>query len=118
MENPVTLSTGNVAKRCLAEPEKLASILRLPPKLVIAMQIMCNAVASNSHVDLTKLYNVGQEFKIEYKKHFLDENGVPWRQLSSTVHRVVDHSKQILERFPCPPGSVIRIQNDNLPKVA
>ena len=102
-QNGGNSTTGNAARRCLAEPEKLAEILKIPAKLIILARTLCMAVASKSYVDLDKLHNLGQELKREFQNYFVI-NGSPWRKMPNTLHRIADHSRDILSKFPCPPG--------------
>ena len=97
-------TTGNAARRCMADSKKLAEILCLPEKIIILARTLCIAVASNEPVNLDQLHSVGQELKSEFKDFFVQENGQTWRRMPPTLHRTIDHSRDILSRFPCPPG--------------
>ena len=115
-----TSNTGNVARVFFANPSLTAELLGLPEELVVSLALIWKIIRSTKPIDPAKVYLVVDRFKAafwgNFKKEFdetkkktkkdRDREGITWYYISSSVHRLTEHLKLLLENCPIPPGCV------------
>ena len=115
-----TSNTGNTARVFFANPSLTAELLGLPEELVVSLALIWKIIRSTKPIDPAKVYLVVDRFKAafwgNFKKQFdetkkktkkdRDREGITWYYIASSVHRLTEHLKLLLENCPIPPGCV------------
>lgn len=93
MQGHGTTNTGNLARRCLAEPKKFAKCLGLDESLVCDVSLILKLLTSK------KLLNVEELEKLcsaTYRKCY---QLYPWATMSPTFHKLLAHSVEAVRFF-------------------
>lgn len=91
-----TSNTGNLARKCLEEPEKFARALGVNTKLVCNLSIILKAYRCGLELLVDDL----EKFSIEtYELHY---ETYPWACLNPSVHKLLMHGPDIVRQFPLP----------------
>ena len=91
-----TTNTGNLARKCLSQPELFDKCLELDLEYVKNLGKVLLCFKTKKRVDLDKLESFC--FKI-YEKHYIT---YPWARLNPTVHKLLRHGCEISRQFPLP----------------
>ena len=83
LQGHTTTNTGNVARRCFAEPTKFAEALEVDSELVSRLSTIILAFKSKQLLDLGKLNEYCQT---TYKMYF---SLYPWARMSPTIHKIL-----------------------------
>ena len=91
-----TSNTGNVARRCLEQPQLLSRILSsentfIPPELIESVNEVRIAISCTEQICPDKLALLCQKVKDIYFAHKLD-----WYPFPSSVHKVLEHAPDAL----------------------
>ena len=91
-----TSNTGNLARRCFAEPEKFAKALEIDEHLICNVATIITAFKCKKPLNLDKL----EKFAIATNDlHFYY---YPWARMNPSLHKLLIHGCQIARKFPLP----------------
>lgn len=93
-----TTNTGNVARRCLQDPNKFARCLEINEDIVEKVAFILLAFKQKTMVDQDILKALGES---TCKKIYLV---YPWVSISPTLHKLLIHGTTIQSRFKLPLG--------------
>lgn len=92
-----TTNTGNLARRCLGEPEKFARCLEIDQDLVSNIALIISLFRSKKILDYDKVEALCRStYELHYELY-------PWSQMSPTLHKLLRHGCEIARTYPMPP---------------
>lgn len=91
---------GNTARRFFEDPETTSLITGINENLLKRFKIILSVINSKKTINVDKF----QIFASETKRNIIDL--YPWRPMTPTVHKVLDHGKAIIENSMLPLGEL------------
>lgn len=91
-----TSNTGNVARRCLDEPEIFAMACGLDSQLVEQISMILLCYRSKERLDFDKVQDLSQQ---AYRRHF---EMYSWARMNPTLHKMLIHGPDIGRNFSLP----------------
>ena len=113
-------NTGNAARRTYKNARSIAEILKIPYDFIKALGVIWEIIRCPFAVDSTKAQAKADEVLDMYFRYFktteaekrerrskkLSKPLEIWYKISSSVHKILEHMKLLLDNCPVPPGMV------------
>lgn len=91
---------GNTARRFFQDPDITSKITGVNVNLIRNCKVILAVLASQQEINPDKFHNYAKETMDIYKEHY------NWRQMSATVHKILYHGREVIERNILPLGEL------------
>lgn len=91
---------GNTARRFFLDPERTSEITGVDINLISRFKTITEVLVSNEQIDARKFGDYAKETARLYKTKY------PWRNMSSTVHKILYHGEDVIRHHVVPLGDL------------
>lgn len=93
-----TTNTGNLARKCFADPVKFAAALEVDVVLVSKIALILSLLKCKQEVNIEKFKALCEE---TYERHY-NKRYYWWARMCPTLHKLLKHSSDIIKSLPLP----------------
>ena len=89
----------NTARKFFSKPKIVGKILGVPENLIRGIAKIWETLKSDHIIDSEKFGQQCKEWMDMYKA-----SSISWKKLSTSVHKILEHGKAVIDHFPVPVG--------------